>query len=50
MKSNLGAFNAKLWTEDIFKPTTGNDSLNEDNNDNDIKVVKYNAWLIKVIL
>jgi len=30
--SLLGDFNAKLWRDDIFKPTIGNESLHQDNN------------------
>jgi hypothetical protein len=37
----LGDFNAKLGTEDIFKPTTGNESLHEDSNDNGVRVVNF---------
>ena len=32
-------FNAKLGAEGIFKPTTGNDSLHQDGNDNGIRMV-----------
>jgi hypothetical protein len=34
MKILLGDFNAKVGREDIFKPTTENESLHEINNDN----------------
>jgi len=37
----LGDFNAKLGTENIFKPTIGNDSLLQDNNDNGVRIVNY---------
>jgi len=37
----LGDFNAKLGTENIFKPTTGNESLHQDNNDNGVRIVNY---------
>jgi hypothetical protein len=50
MKIPLGDFNAKLRREDIFKRTSGNENLHEDGNDNGVKVVKYNAQLIKVIV
>jgi hypothetical protein len=30
----LGDFNAKVGREDIFKPTTGNESLHKISNDN----------------
>jgi exonuclease III len=32
----LGDFNAKVWREDIFKPTIGNESLHETSNDNGV--------------
>ena len=41
MKILLGDFNAKLGREDIFKLTTGNESLFEDSNDNGIRVVNF---------
>jgi hypothetical protein len=50
MKIPLGDFNAKLGREDIFKRTSGNENLHEDGNDNGVKVVKYNAQLMKVIV
>jgi hypothetical protein len=37
MKILLGNFNAKVGREDIFKPTTANESLYESNNDNGIQ-------------
>jgi endonuclease/exonuclease/phosphatase family metal-dependent hydrolase len=37
----LGDFNAKVGREDIFKPTTENESLHEINNDNGLKVVHF---------
>jgi len=40
MKLLLGDFNAKMWKEDIFKPTIGNESLYQDGNDNDVRIVK----------
>jgi hypothetical protein len=36
MKILLGDFNAKVGREDIFKPTTGNESLHEISNDNGV--------------
>jgi hypothetical protein len=39
MKILLGELNAKLGREDIFKPTTGNESLREDSDDNGVRVV-----------
>jgi hypothetical protein len=34
-------FSAKVGMEDIFKPTIGNDSLHEINNDDGVRVVKF---------
>jgi hypothetical protein len=39
MKILLGDFNAKVGREDIFKPTIGNENLNEISNDNGFRVV-----------
>jgi hypothetical protein len=39
MKILLGDFNARVGKEDIFKPTIGNESLHEINNDNGVRVV-----------
>jgi hypothetical protein len=36
-----GDFNAKVGREDIFKPTIGNESLFEINNDNGVTVVNF---------
>jgi hypothetical protein len=41
MKILLGYFNAKVGTEDIFKPIIDNERLNEDSNDNGIRVVNF---------
>jgi hypothetical protein len=41
MKILLGDLNAKVGREDIFKPTTGNESLHEISNDNGIRVVNF---------
>jgi hypothetical protein len=35
----LGYFNAKVARENILKPTIGNESLHQDNNDNGVKIV-----------
>jgi exonuclease III len=35
----FGDFNAKVSREDIFKPTIGNQSLHEINNDNGVRIV-----------
>jgi exonuclease III len=40
MKILLGDFNAKVGREDIFEPTTGNESLHEISIDNGVRVVK----------
>jgi hypothetical protein len=29
------------WEENIFKPTTGDESLHQDNNDNGVRVVNF---------
>jgi len=39
MKILLGDFNAKVRRENIFKPTIGNESLHQDNNDNGVRIV-----------
>jgi hypothetical protein len=44
MKILLRDFNAKVGMEDIFKPTTGNESLRENNNDNGLKVVNVTTY------
>jgi hypothetical protein len=41
MKILLGDFNAKVGRDDIFKPTIGNESLHEINNDNAVRVVNF---------
>jgi hypothetical protein len=41
MKILLGDFNAKVGTEDIFKPTIRNESLHEISNDNGVRVVSF---------
>jgi hypothetical protein len=41
MKILLGDFNAKVGTENIFKPTTGNESLHDTSNDNGVRVVNF---------
>jgi hypothetical protein len=43
MKILLGDFNAKVGREDIFKPTIANESLDEINNDNGVRVVNFAA-------
>jgi hypothetical protein len=41
VKVLLGDFNAKVDGESIFKPTAGNESLHEINNDNGVIVVNF---------
>jgi exonuclease III len=41
MKILLGDFNAKVGREDIFKPTIGNESLQESSNDNRVRLVNF---------
>jgi hypothetical protein len=41
MKILLGDFNAKVGTDDIFKPTIGNESSHEISNDNGVRVVNF---------
>jgi len=37
----LADFDEKLGREDIFKPTNGNESLHQDNNDNGFRIVNF---------
>ena len=41
MKILLGDFNAKVGGQNIFKLTTGNESLHQDNNDNGVRIVNF---------
>ena len=41
MKNLLAEFNAKVWRENIFKPTIGNKSLHQDSNDNGVRIVNF---------
>jgi hypothetical protein len=41
MKILLGDFSATIGREDIFKQTTGNESLHEITNDNGVRVVNF---------
>jgi len=43
MKILLGDFNAKVGTENIFKPTIGNESLHQDSNDNGVRIVNFST-------
>jgi len=37
----LGDFNAKVGRENIFKPIIGDESLQQDSNDNGVRIVKF---------
>jgi hypothetical protein len=41
MKILMGDFNVKVGREDIFKPISDNESLQEDSNDNGDRVVYF---------
>jgi len=41
IKILLGDFNAKEGSENIFKPTIGNESLHKDSNDNGLRTVNF---------
>ena len=41
MKMLLGDFNAKVGRENILKPTTGQESLHQDSNDNRVRIVNF---------
>jgi len=41
MKILLGDFNAKVGREIIFKPTIGQEILQQDNNDNGVRLVNF---------
>ena len=41
MKILLGDSNAKVERENTFKPTTGNDSLQQDSNDDVVRIVNF---------
>jgi len=41
MKALLGDFNAKVGRENIFKPTIGDESLHQENNDNGVRIVNF---------
>jgi hypothetical protein len=46
MKILLEDFNSKLGRQNIFKPTVGNESLQQDGNENGIRVV--NSATLKI--
>jgi len=41
MKILLRDFNAKVWRENMLKPTIGNDSLHQDSKDNSVRIVNF---------
>ena len=41
MKILVGDFNAKVERENIFKPTTGQESLHQNSNDNGVRIVNF---------
>jgi len=41
MQIIFGDFNEKVGREIIFKQTVGNDSLHEDSDDNDVRIVNF---------
>jgi len=41
IKILLGDFNAKVGREIIFKPTIGQESLHQDSNDNEVRLVNF---------
>jgi len=41
MKILIGDFNAKVGRENIFKSTTGNESVHQDSNDNGVRLVNF---------
>jgi len=41
MKILLGDFNTKVVGENIFKPTIGNESLLQDSNAKDVRIVNF---------
>jgi len=41
MKILLGDFNVRLGRENILKLATGNESLHQDCNDNDVRIVNF---------
>jgi len=43
MKIALGDFNEKVGIENIFKPTIENESLRQDSNDNDFRIVNFST-------
>jgi hypothetical protein len=37
----LGVLNAKVGRENVIKPTIGNESLNQDSNDNGVRIMNF---------
>jgi hypothetical protein len=50
MKILLGDFNAKVGSEDIFRPTIGNESLHEISNDNGVIIVNFATFKKLVVI
>ena len=49
MKILLGDFNTRVGRENIFKPSTRNESLHQDSNDNGVRIVNFTAKNMVVI-
>jgi hypothetical protein len=50
LKILLGDFSAKVGRENIFKPTIGNDILQQDSNDNVVRIVNFATskfWVLR---
>jgi len=43
MKNIFGDFNVKVWRENIFKPTIGNESLHQDSTDIGVRIKNFTA-------
>jgi len=41
MMTLLGDFNAKVGRENIFKPTSANESLHHNSNDNGVRIINF---------
>jgi len=49
MKILLGDFNTKVWRDNFFKLTIGNESLHQDSNDNGVRIVNFATSKILVV-
>ena len=49
MKIMLGDFNAELGRENIFKPTTGNESWYESSNENSVRFINFATLKIQFL-